>query len=401
MKQTAKIYLDPDSKDIITRVTFSQNGHDTEPLPMERHQSDLLNLLFGQPPQLFFVLGKNRDILSCYHSPTKTLEYINSGSRPFLVTSGGRCLTVPPHSIQRVTAPICTPPAWDAESLQSDFAKTSISAEEFLGRSMLLECPLRDITVCWEGDLHQWESPFSHPAYWMRGKPVTPQQAFQIIRRTDSIFGDLPLWGAPLHSPVQTRDFLPLHCLESLWFSECHFGWCRPDGRIGADSVLSGYPDAKKLVMDGIRLLHAFPFLDLILLIWNSNETWEFQPIQLKDAGMPSIGCGVHLHNGTVELLTAKSAWDRFCAYQRKYGEDPLHYWSGYNLRNGSRFVDRGYLDRCLEAGDISFASQVEWDPEHAADASEQSLAAVDLRYQLLREACETNEVDQKRVEAT
>lgn len=397
MKQTATVYLNPDSEWIITRVVLSGNGHDSEPLPMEPHKSDLQGLLFGQPPQLFFEIGVNRDILQCCRCPVPVLLYVNEGYQPFtVVDDNGNCRTVAPHSTRRIAVDTSLPSDWKPAPGGKAPETTSISADAFFGRDMFWECDLRSVTVRYEDDLCHWESTTKKPAFWMRGKPVTPQQALAMIRRTDSVFGALPVWGMWRRTPLQVPDYLSLYSLKSSWFDEFHFGWCRPDGRIGMDSVMEGTPDARELILDGIRLLQTFPFLNLILLIWDAHGEWEFQPRQLATEGMPAIACGMHLHDGTVELLGGASAWAVFCQYQRDYGEEPVRYWDGYNAKTGTRVVDRAYLDACLAAGGVKYGWQVEWDSDRIADVSDQSLRAVSLRYNQLRKDCGEDEADIK-----
>lgn len=203
--------------------------------------------------------------------------------------------------------------------------------------------PLMDFKVRAQADMASYSSENRRPAYWMRGKPVTPEQAQEIIRRTDRFFSG--------------RDHVFVENFDSWWFHPNHFpamyGWCRPDGRIGLDSITQPYPDAWTLARDAYRLLSAFPFLDFILLIWNTEEELGFRPYELETQGMPQPECGVHIHDNCVEFLCPKTAWERFCLYHRKYGESPVTYLSEYNQEQGENRVSREYLERCCVRGTI------------------------------------------------
>lgn len=187
------------------------------------------------------------------------------------------------------------------------------------------------------------ESIYRRPAFWMRGKPVTPEQAFEIIRRTDFFF-------------YQAKDAVPLLHFPSWWFHfhyPKHYGFCRPDGRIGIDSITDRWPSTQELLSDAYDLLDAFPFLDFIYLLWESEEELFFAPECLAQSGMPQIQYGLYVHDQTAEILPARPAWQIFCRYQKQYGEDPLTYVSEYNHNHNLIFADEDYFNRCLCASGL------------------------------------------------
>ena len=185
------------------------------------------------------------------------------------------------------------------------------------------------------------------PAYWMRGKPVTEEQAFEIIRRTDNFFN---------FYAAQTNCIVPVYTFDSWWFDNHfpeYYGWCRPDGRIGLDSITQRWPTQKSFILDGATLLKEFPFLDMIFLLWDSEEEMAFSPSELENEGMPPLHYDVYIHNQTVEILPPHQAWQVFCQYQLLYGDDLITYTSEYNQATGQKWVDTEYLKKCLLADGI------------------------------------------------
>lgn len=387
MKHFAKIFLDTGCERLIRRAVIHENHTDSKPLVPHFYKGILDELLFGDPPELFFCIGVNRDIVSCFGATVPLLEFINEGESAIQVAVGDNIQTVPAHGMRRLSCDFQTvAQPFRCFSKGGNSKKTTVSARQFLGYRALYDLNLDDMQVCFEEGLESWESCYKSPAYWMRGNDVTSEQAFEIIRRTDSIFGHLPMDGFPANYSIRTQDFIPLHCFESFWFDQPHFGWCRPDGRIGIDSVLSGAPSAHELVLDGIRLLKAFPFLDLMVLIWDCEGSDRFDPMLLQSKGMPQIACGVRLHKNTIELLGAENAWRQFCEYQAACAYSPMEYWDGYNRQTNTYWTDSDYLDRCLVAGVINATAFVNR-TSSALISPQQSLAAVSLRYQNLSAA--------------
>lgn len=195
--------------------------------------------------------------------------------------------------------------------------------------------PWLEIKVAWDEGLDEYSSSVRRPGYQMRGKPVTPEQAFEMIRRTDNFFG----WETGAGP-----DYLGTINFDSWWFQGNHFprgyGWCRPDGRIGLDSITQKYPNAWEFGVEWGRLLMAFPFLELCILIWGSNEG-----VDPHNAG---IECGLHIHSGRIELLNPKHAAEVFRCYEERWGESAETYSDEYYDRNRQIVCDQEYLKRCL-----------------------------------------------------
>lgn len=129
-------------------------------------------------------------------------------------------------------------------------------------------------------DLPKW------PQMLVTGIPVTPDQAKEIIRRTDSFF-DYPSgndhkfveWAkAMLRMPAErwwpTFDawrekwgYTPTSYVKNSWIS-CSYimgphGWCHPDGQIGYIDNIGKWPSVKDVLDDWIDLAQVFPFLNI------------------------------------------------------------------------------------------------------------------------------------------
>lgn len=205
----------------------------------------------------------------------------------------------------------------------------------FLNEEELL--PWLEMKVAWDEEMDQYSSAVRRPGYQMRGKPVTPEQAFEIIRRTDNFFR-FEAGAGP--------DYIELMNFDSWWFSGNHFprgyGWCRPDGRIGLDSITQKYPNAYEFAVEWGRLLSAFPFLNLCIVIWEVNEGLGTQ----EDA----VACGICVHDGRIELLNRKHALETFRSYEEAWGDAPETYSDEYYDQNRQVICDQAYLKRCLAA---------------------------------------------------
>lgn len=273
---------------------------------------------------IHFTVRKKGDafLLSCRYVTTKNVEFFNFSSKPILIENS---------------------------------ADTHSPFKLLPERSRILS--EKALTPCSDTP----ETSFRRPAYWMRGKPVTPEQAFEIIRRTDNYFS----WnkaGGQMSGPP--KDFLSIYTIDSWWFDNHYpscYGWCRPDGRIGLDSITQRWPLQKEFIKDGLTLLAAFPFLDMILLLWDSEEEFGFEETPGQPFEMPPIRYGVYFHRQTVRILPPHQAWRIFCYYQLLYGEDPVTYLSEYNDISGKDWVDKDYLKRCLRANGL---------PEQGAESS-------------------------------
>ena len=213
------------------------------------------------------------------------------------------------------------------------------------------------------------------PYFRMRGKPVTEEQAFDIIRRTDNFFSwDMDRFH--LKGLVGNR-FL----LSNVWVSPSfypHSGWVRPDGIVGQNGVTGKYPAEDEFLASILPLKEAFPYLDLMIAVTDWNEIpdylWdlmeksheaenydlhkkyhdEFERMQTSEdyPDFPDhIVYGIWVHDDKVELMAPARAREKYLEYNRLYGgADEAIFTMDYYEKNNIHPVDFAYLQRCIRS---------------------------------------------------
>ncbi len=157
------------------------------------------------------------------------------------------------------------------------------------------------------------------PALVVVGKPVTREQAAEIIVRTDSLYFSTNdhAWGGQLNSYLYdvekctsyrltdaiesklglsardwgavsayenaateavgkiTLEYLDNHQIASSWIGGAH-GWCSWDGEIGCSNYNIGkWPSVKDVYDEWVRIAKAFPFLELKCQLMNHEAGEE------------------------------------------------------------------------------------------------------------------------------
>ena len=182
--------------------------------------------------------------------------------------------------------------------------------QQSLGRSDIIE------------DVFRWESAVRKPYYRMRGKPVTEEQAKEIILRTRTAFS---FEEEPAPDNIRGMNFW------NEWFDNPKpAGWCHPDGTIGIDWNMGKYPHSHELLVEFFGLACEFPFLDLVIVITNHDECpAAYADHLLNGASYPDekalnwrsgAEIGVWLKNGCFGMLGRDEALALYDEYDRKYG---------------------------------------------------------------------------------
>lgn len=122
----------------------------------------------------------------------------------------------------------------------------------------------------------EYDSSVRRPYYRMRGKPVTEEQAFELIRRTDNFFRGI---DEIRHSD----DFVCAINWDNWLIHKNHYpqgyGWVHTDGTIGNNSKTQTYPELYEFIGEWFEKLRKFPYLDLVIAVtcWNElpNALWE------------------------------------------------------------------------------------------------------------------------------
>ena len=213
----------------------------------------------------------------------------------------------------------------------------------------------------------------------MRGKPVTEEQAFEIIRRTDNFFRyDIDKYH--IKDLVGNRLVLD-NVLYSPNFYPHPRGWVRPDGVIGANDITGKYPNEGEFVCSMLPLMIAFPYLDLMIGVtdWDAGPpyAWDaFFNMDDKDVfsreNYPDfeehIVYGLWLHDGALELMAPTRAREKYAEYNRLYGgpnEDIFK--RDYYMDNNIHPADFEYLKRCIRSHGLDpeeVLARYEWNPD-------------------------------------
>ena len=157
-------------------------------------------------------------------------------------------------------------------------------------------------------DLPKW------PQMLVTGVPVTPEQAKEIIRRTDVFFvhaygGNnknyinriavelgIPMrkasWSRPYENvqEIDTSKFfdewtttwgaISTNYVKNDWIGSSYiygpYGWCHLDGTIGFVDNIGKWPSVSEVVEDWQTLLKEFPFLDVGVTIMDREHCEEF-----------------------------------------------------------------------------------------------------------------------------
>jgi hypothetical protein len=196
------------------------------------------------------------------------------------------------------------------------------------------------------------------PQMYVTGDRVTPEQAKEIIRRTDTFLvcgyggndskGDLAL-SRRLRMPhfdkrgEKTTDWSAQFASEDLWkktwgavetqfvknsWISCSFifgphGWCSPDGRIAFGDNVGKWPPVEEILSDWATIASQFPFLNLAATLMSGEQCEEnTQPLAtiLVDEGTAKVVVGDMKYHTSFEPASQRSdsdMVDRFSAIRR------------------------------------------------------------------------------------
>lgn len=108
------------------------------------------------------------------------------------------------------------------------------------------------IVMATDEALFEYDTDTRRPYYRLRGKPVTEEQAMDIIRRTDRFLGDM--------NEIEVHpDYAGGGHFDTWMFDHHHYpmlySWCHVDGTIGLNGITYKYPDALELIESWIGKL--------------------------------------------------------------------------------------------------------------------------------------------------
>lgn len=208
-------------------------------------------------------------------------------------------------------------------------------------------------------EVREFKSFARRPYYRMRGKKVTVDQAFDIIRRVDNVFR----FGTG--TIREHADYIGSLNFDSWIFDRHHYpqhyGWIHADGTVGCDGITQKYPDIDEFIAEWFIKMMAFPYLDLVIAVTDWDETppsassgftYKCNPY---DRTIPtfeeSIVCGIWVHNPFLEIMGPKRTVKKYAEYVKLYEDkNRVKYLSEYYQDNGIVQADENYLKKCIEA---------------------------------------------------
>lgn len=159
------------------------------------------------------------------------------------------------------------------------------------------------------------------PYYRMRGVPVTAEQAFDIIRRTDRF---LNFYVSAVRSH---EDYIGCVNFENCLIQKNHYptgyGWIRADGTIGANATTQKYPTVREFIEEWYKLLYAFPYLNLIIAVTGWNEgPWGDETVS-EEEFCKEVAVGIYVHDRKIEILNPPNTIAKYKGYNKRYGTPP------------------------------------------------------------------------------
>lgn len=235
--------------------------------------------------------------------------------------------------------------------LDMDFAEWSLITADRYNKLLIPE-------IVVDENVKDFDSLVRRPYYRMRGKKVTAEQAFDIIRRVDNIFR--------LTDAIQNHpDYIGSLNFDSWIFDRHHYpqhyGWIHADGTVGCDGITQKYPDIDEFIAEWFIKMMAFPYLDLVIAVTDWDETppsssggftYKCNPY---DRTIPtfeeSIVCGIWVHNPVLEIMGPKRTVKKYAEYVKLYEDKNRDkYLSEYYQDSGIVQTDENYLKKCIEA---------------------------------------------------
>ena len=185
------------------------------------------------------------------------------------------------------------------------------------------------------------------PYYRMRGVPVTREQAFELIRRTDNFFREID-------SITKREEFTDCINFDNWLIEKNHYpqgyGWIHVDGTVGTNGITQKYPTVDEFVVEWYQKLLAFPYLDLIIAVTAWNEGPDFDEILSEEEFDREIALGIYVHDRQLGILNRPETIAKYKEYDKRYGTPAEKFVPNYYEKHKITQVDLPYLKKCIEA---------------------------------------------------
>ena len=179
------------------------------------------------------------------------------------------------------------------------------------------------------------------PYYRMRGVPVTREQAFDIIRRTDRFFDYVS-------AVCNHKDYIGCMNFDNWLIQKNHYptgyGWIHADGTIGTNATTQKYPTVREFIEEWYKLLYAFPYLDLIIAVtWWNEGPWGDETVS-EEEFCKEVAVGIYVHDRKLEILNPSDTIAKYTEYNKCYGTPPEKFEREYYERHKIEQVNPAYL---------------------------------------------------------
>lgn len=197
-----------------------------------------------------------------------------------------------------------------------------------------------DISVGDEGELFDVRRPY----YQMRGKPVSEEQAFDIIRRTDNFF------ALYIDNIKEHEDFVRCINFDNWLIMKNHIsmGWVHADGTIGVNGMTQKYPELEVILIEWVRFLTCFPYLDLVIGVTLCDEGLDWYGE--SEIFEKVLTFGMYVHDNTIEVLNVPNTLKKYKEYDKAYGQPSEKFEAFYYDANKIVQVNEQYLRKCIES---------------------------------------------------
>lgn len=207
----------------------------------------------------------------------------------------------------------------------------------------------------------KFDSLVKYPYYRMRGKPVTENQAIEVIRKTDFYIHSQFFQSRSCHASELVSSYHFRNCWFNPQHYSAHYGWVHPNGTVGINSVTGKWPTFLELLEELLGYQKAFPFLDFVAAftwwvenphyeLWGGNAQEDEVSKQYPDF-LDNVQYGVRLDGHAIEFLGRNRAVETYQEYEAPYGDSDFSVYIPESCRGKTCPFDMdAYYLRCIAA---------------------------------------------------
>ena len=217
----------------------------------------------------------------------------------------------------------------------------------------------------------------------MRGKPITEEQAFEFIRRSDYFF-DPYYWNVDrMDSDFCYPYSFGIKLIPNQNANWNFHSWIHIDGSVGGSGITNKYPDIKEYAEEVLTKLEKFPYLDFVIVITKWNEapedcwfkSWkdkkrDFESPEYDEEFFDVIELGIHVHDKTIQFLTKEETISLYKEYDALYDDEKKQYFRE-DFYDHKKPLSKEYVRKCAEANGFDGDEAVRRYEKHERDENE------------------------------